>query len=358
MGEASVDLRSDTVTRPTAAMRQAMATAEVGDDQYGEDPTVRRLEEEVAGLLGHEAAVFVPSGTMGNTIALRLLAEPGSEILADEESHVVTYEMGALAAIGGIQSRTLSSEGGILEAGAVAARLRVDPGQRAGNYARVPTRALAIENTHVRSGGRAWRLDEIDRLVAVTAPVGVALHCDGARIWNASLAAGVPLDAYGRRFDTLSVCLSKGLGAPIGSLVVTNSERGHLARQLRRQLGGAMRQSGVVAAAGLHALRHHRERLVDDHRRARRLAEALGGVDPARIEGESETNIVLVRVRDANAFVRAAGARGVLLGAISDTVVRAVTHLDVDDRQIERAIEILAPLLEDDVAASTGVPGA
>lgn len=344
-----VDLRSDTVTRPTAAMRQAMADAEVGDDHYGEDPSVRALEEHVAALLGHEAAVFVPSGTMGNNIALRLLADPGTEIIADNDSHVVTYELGALAAVGGIQTRTMVSDDGILRPEIVAAQLRVDPGLRRANYSMVETRAVAIENTHVRSGGRAWALGEIDALLEVTSPLGVPLHCDGARIWNASVAQATPLDQYGRRFATLSVCLSKGLGAPVGSLVVSSAERAAKARALRRQLGGAMRQAGVLAAAGLHAIRHHVERLAEDHLRARRLAGALAEVAPDRLDpARVHTNIVLLHTADANELVARAAEHGVLVGAISPTVVRAVTHLDVDDEQIEHALAVLRPLVDAD----------
>ncbi|HWE65963.1 MAG TPA: GntG family PLP-dependent aldolase [Acidimicrobiales bacterium] len=347
-----VDLRSDTVTRPTPAMRQAMAWADVGDDQFGEDPTVRALEEEVAARFGHEAAIFVPSGSMGNNIALRLSAEPGSEILADNDSHVVTFEMGSLAAVGGIQTRTLVNDGGVLRAATVAAQLRVDPSGPNGNgsnYSMVETRAVAIENTHVRSSGRPWRLAEIDALVELTAPLGVALHCDGARIWNAAVATGISLEEYGRRFATLSVCLSKGLGAPVGSLVVTNAEHAPKARAIRRQLGGAMRQSGILAAGGLHALHHHLERLVEDHRRAKELAHALSQAAPDRVKAELvETNVVLFSVRKANVFVAEAAQQGVLLGAISPTVVRAVTHLDLTDDHIAAAGPILCRMLAAD----------
>ena len=328
-----------------------MAGAEVGDDWFGEDPTVRALEEDVAGRFGHETAVYVPSGTMGNTIALRLLAEPGSEILADNDSHVVTYEMGSLATIGGIQTRTLRSHNGVLSAETVAAELRVDPTGKNGNYSRVTTRALAVENTHVRSGGRAWRLAELDALVDITAPAGVAMHCDGARIWNAAVATGIGLGEYGRRFTTLSVCLSKGLGAPVGSLVVTDAARAQRARVLRRQVGGAMRQSGIIAAGGLYAVRNNIERLADDHRRAQQLAAALADVAPNRVDLAScETNIVLFEVRDASRFLEDASALGVLLGTISPTIVRAVTHLDIDDEQIEKASSVLQSLLEADTA--------
>jgi threonine aldolase len=356
MPDVPIDLRSDTVTRPTPGMRRAIAEAEVGDDHRGEDPTVRALEDEVAGLLGHEAAVFVPSGTMGNNIALRLLAEPGTEILVDSECHIVSFEMGALAAIGGIQTRTVMSEHGIFAPSVVAARLSVDPegpNTNGANYARVTTRAVAIENTHVRSGGRAWRLADIDALVAVTGAAGVALHCDGARIWNASVATGAALHEYGRRCTTLSVCLSKGLGAPVGSLVVTDAARAERARSLRRQLGGAMRQTGVLAAAGIYALHHHVERLAEDHQHAKLLARRLAEVAPARLDATSvETNIVLFEVRAANLFVAEACAQGVLVGAISPTTIRAMTHLDVDDELVSRGADVLCRLLERDVSGS------
>jgi threonine aldolase len=290
---------------------------------------------------------------MGNNIALRLVAEPGTEVLADNQCHVVSYEMGALAAIGGIQTRTLVSEHGVLTPAVVAAQLSVGPegpGTNGGNYSRVTTRAVAIENTHVRSGGRAWRLGEVDALADLVSGLGVALHCDGARIWNASIATGTPLAEYGRRCATLSVCLSKGLGAPVGSLVVTDAARADRARALRRQLGGAMRQSGVLAAAGIYALRHHIGRLADDHRRAAMLARRLEEVAPARIDARSvETNIVLFEVRAANTFVAQAGVEGVLVGAISPTTIRTVTHLDVGDEQVSRGADVLCGLLERDV---------
>jgi threonine aldolase len=214
---------------------------------------------------------------------------------------------------------------------------------------------VAIENTHVRSGGRAWRLEEIDALVGITAPVGVALHCDGARIWNASVATGIGLEEYGRRFATLSVCLSKGLGAPVGSLIVSSAENARRARFLRRQLGGAMRQSGILAAGGLHALHHHLDRLADDHRRAKTLAEALGEAAPGRIQADRvETNVVLFGVTEADRFIADAAERGVLVGAISPTVVRAVTHLDITDEQIRSASEVLGALLEADASRPYG----
>jgi threonine aldolase len=344
-----VDLRSDTVTRPTPGMRAAMASAEVGDDHYGEDPSINALEEEVAAMFGHEAAVFVPTGTMGNNVSLRLLAEPGSEVLAVEDAHIVTYEMAGLAAIGGIQTRTLPSRRGLYDLSALAAQVRVDPSgpnSSGDNYSMVETRAVAVENTHVRSGGQAWRLEDVDALAAVTAPLGVPLHCDGARIWNAALATGTKLEEYGSRFATLSVCLSKGLGAPVGSLVVTSSRLEGRARAMRRQLGGAMRQAGVLAAAGSYALHHHLERLEEDHQRAARLAVSLAEAAPGRVlNWPVETNMVLFEVAEANVFAAELAQRGVLTGSLSSTVLRLVTHLDLTDDSIAYASQAICELL-------------
>ncbi|MBT8226922.1 MAG: low specificity L-threonine aldolase [Dactylosporangium sp.] len=333
-----VDLRSDTVTRPTAGMRQAMAEAEVGDDVYHEDPTVLALEAEIAARLGHEAALFAPSGSMTNQIALQLLVSPGEELLCDADAHIVTYELGAAAAIGGITTRTWPACGSALDPQAIAAMIRP-----AGYYA-VATRAIAVEQTHNRAGGAVLGLAALRSLRAVADAAGLALHCDGARLWHAHLADGVPLDEYGRLFDTVSVCLSKGLGAPIGSLIVSDADRIERARVLRKRMGGGMRQVGVLAAAGRYAVRHHLARLVDDHARARRLAEALapfGLVDPARVR----TNIVPLDLRpapmDAPALAARAGERGVRISVLGPHLARLVTHLDVDDVGIDRATEVL-----------------
>jgi len=325
---AVIDLRSDTLTRPTDAMRAAMARAEVGDDVYGEDPTVNALEERTAELLGHEAAVFVPSGTMGNQICLRLVCSPAEELLCDADAHIVTYEHGGAAQHGGIQTRTLP--GGLLDPAAVEAELR-PPG-----WGTVATRAVSVEQTHNRGGGAVHPLETLVALRELTAKQAVALHCDGARIWNASVASGVALSSYGGLFDTLSVCLSKGLGAPVGSLVVTDAARAAEARVLRKRLGGGMRQAGVLAAAGLHALEHHLDRLADDHRRAAELGERLGV--------RTETNIVPVEVPDAVGLARAAKDEGVLLSVVGPRRVRLVTHLDVDDDAARRAGEVVAKL--------------
>ena len=315
-------------------MRAAMAGAEVGDDVYGEDPTVNALEERVAALFGHEAAVLVPSGTMGNQICLRLVVQPADELLCDADAHIVTYEHGGAAQHGGIQTRTVP--GGLIDAALVEPYLRPD------GWGTVATRAVSVEQTHNRGGGLVHPIADLQGLRALTAKHAMALHCDGARIWNASVASGTPLHEYGALFDTLSVCLSKGLGAPVGSVVVTDTERAAEARVLRKRLGGGMRQAGVLAAAGLHALDHHVERLAEDHRRAALLAEALE-------VGPVDTNIVSVDLTgspwDARALAAAAAEQDVLLSVVGPRRVRLVTHLDVDDTGIRRASEVVGGLL-------------
>jgi len=337
-----VDLRSDTVTRPTQGMREAIAHAEVGDDVYGEDPTVNALQAEVAALFGHQAALFCPTGSMANQIAVQLLVPPGEELLTDSAAHVVTYEVGAAAAVGGISTRTWPSQAGGLDADVVAGYLRPE------GYHTVATRAVAVEQTHNRGGGTVLALAELRKLREITRQAGVALHCDGARIWHAHVADGVSLDEYGKLFDTLSVCLSKGLGAPAGSLVISTAERITRARIIRKRMGGGMRQTGILAAAGRYALRHHMARLAEDHARAQRLAEALavfGVVDPARVR----TNMVpldLATARlDGPGLVAAARDSGVLIGALGPRSARLVAHYDVDDADVDRAVGVLANAL-------------
>ncbi|MGY5882229.1 threonine aldolase family protein [Modestobacter lacusdianchii] len=333
----AVDLRSDTLTRPTAAMRAAMAEAPVGDDVYREDPTVNALEERVAELFGHEAALFVPSGTMGNQIGLRLVCEPGQEVLGDADAHVLTYEMGAAAALFGLSSRTVVSDGGRLSADQLIAQVRPH-----GDWHLTATAAIAVENTHNRGGGLVQPLGELERLFEWSRTAGVNVHLDGARVFNAHVASGVPLSTYGRLADTASVCLSKGLGAPIGSVLVAGAERIAAARLWRKRLGGGMRQVGVLAAAGLHALEHHLERLAEDHEHARLLAERLG-VDPATVE----TNMVVLDDVPAPAVAEAAKAQGVLVGQVSARRVRLVTHLDVDRAGVEHAAKVLTQVIGD-----------
>ncbi|MDQ6873538.1 MAG: aminotransferase class I/II-fold pyridoxal phosphate-dependent enzyme [Actinomycetota bacterium] len=329
-----IDLRSDTLTVPTEGMRAAMAAADVGDDVYGEDPTVNALQEEVAGLFGHEAALFVPSGTMGNQLCVRLLVAPGEELLCDADAHVVTYEHGAAAAHGGISTRTWNAVGGRLDVATVETMVRP------AGYNTVPTRAVAVENTHNRGGGTVQPLAALRALRRLADDTGISLHCDGARIWNAHIATGVPLADYGALFDTLSVCLSKGLGAPVGSLLVSSAERIAAARGMRKRLGGGMRQAGVLAAAGRYALAHHLERLTDDHARAGRLAELLG-VDPSTVD----TNIVSCDMPDAPALADKARGDGLLLSVVGPRRMRLVTHLGVEDADIERAGELLHRLM-------------
>jgi threonine aldolase len=339
-----VDLRSDTVTRPSAAMRAAMADAEVGDDVYGEDPTVRRLEESVAGLFGVAAALFVPSGTMGNQICLQLLVRPGEELVCDAAAHVVTYEGGAAAAYGGISTRTVAAARGLLDPSDVAAQLR-PPG-----FGTVVTAAVAVEQTHNRGGGAVYPLSTLVALRALTADHGVALHCDGARIWNASVASGVPFEAYGALFDSMSVCLSKGLGAPVGSVLLGTADLVERGRVVRRRLGGGMRQAGVLAAAGLYALDHHVARLAEDHARAHRLAVVVAEVAPGLCDPDRvETNVVQLDLTkhplDAAAVRTGCADDGVLVGVVSPTQVRLVTHLDVDDAGERRAAASLRRVL-------------
>ena len=334
MGEL-IDLRSDTVTRPTPGMRRAMAEAEVGDDVYAEDPTVTALEERVAALFGHEAALFVPSGTMGNQIGMRLVCEPGQEVLCDADAHVVTYEMGAAAAIFGISTRTVVSSGGRLSADALIEQVRPK-----GDWHLTATAAIAVENSHNRGGGLVQPLDELQKLWDWSRSAGVAVHLDGARIWNAASASGVPLVTYGGLADTASVCFSKGLGTPVGSVLLSSAERIATARLWRKRLGGGMRQVGVLAAACLYALDHHLDRLAEDHEHAQLLAKRLG-VDPSTVE----TNMVVLEDVAAPVVAEAAKAQGVLVGQVSPRRIRLVTHLDVDHAAIDRAADVLAELL-------------
>ena len=336
-----VDLRSDTVTRPTPAMRAAMAAADVGDDVYGEDPTINALEERVAELFGHPAALFVPSGTMGNQIAVRLVCPAADELICDADAHIVSYEGGGAAQHGGIQTRTLVADRGLLVPAAL------EPQIRLAGYHAVPTRAVAVEQTHNRGGGAVYPVTLLKELRALTTSYGLSLHCDGARIWNAHVASGVPLAEYGALFDTMSVCLSKGLGAPVGSVVLMcDAGMVEEARAIRRRLGGGMRQAGVLAAAGGHALDHHLERLADDHARARRLADAVAEVAPGVSRPDLvETNIASLDLSasalDAATLAAQCRADGVLVSVVGPRRVRLVTHLDVDDAGVDRAIAAL-----------------
>ena len=336
-----VDLRSDTVTRPSEEMRRAMAAADVGDDVYGQDPTVNALEAYVAAMFGQPAALFVPSGTMGNQIAIRLVCPAADELICDADAHIVSYEGGGAAQHGGIQTRTLVAPRGLLDVDAVEPQLRF-PG-----YHTVPTRAVAVEQTHNRGGGAVYPLGALKELRALTTSYGIAFHCDGARIWNAHVASGISFQEYGALFDTMSVCLSKGLGAPVGSVVVmSDPAMVEEARAIRRRLGGGMRQAGVLAAAGRFALEHNIERLADDHRRAQRLAEAVAEVAPDVVRTDVvETNIVPLDLTststDAATVAASCRSEGVLVSVVGPRRVRLVTHLDIDDAGVDRAIPAL-----------------
>jgi threonine aldolase len=338
-----IDLRSDTVTKPTAAMRQAMARAEVGDDVYGEDPTVNRLQEAVAALLGKEAALFVPSGTMANQVALGALTRPGDEVICDASAHCVAFEGGALSALWGVQPRGIASHRGLLDPAAVEAAIR-PPND---HYPRPSV--LELENTHNRGGGAIYPLALVAELAEVAHRHGLALHMDGARLWNACAATNLAPSEYAVHATTVSVCLSKGLGAPAGSVVAGPADVIATARRLRKRLGGGMRQAGVLAAAGLHALEHHRARLTDDHANARLLAERLLQLPGASLLHPVETNLVFVAFagRRAVDLSRAFAQAGVLAnpeGSRPDAI-RFATHLDVKRDEILVASERIATVV-------------
>jgi threonine aldolase len=330
-----IELRSDTATKPSAAMREAMATAEVGDEQRREDPTVNELERLGAELLGQEEAVYLPTATMANQIALRILTRPGQELLAEESSHVFGAELGGAAVHSGLAQRSIESENGRFTPEELRAKLR-----DWGSFHTPATTLVVVEDTHNSSGGRYWRMEELLALADAARELGLKLHLDGARLFNGAVARGVPAAEFARHFDTVAVCLSKGLGAPLGALIAGSAELMHQARWNKHLFGGAMRQAGIVAAGGLYALRHNVDRLADDHARARRLADGLlaRGVS---VRGPVETNFVQI---DVGADRKGALARlrdeGVMLSTtIHPTVVRAVTHLDVSDDDVDEAIE-------------------
>ena len=331
-----VDLRSDTVTRPTAEMRRAMAEAEVGDDVYGEDPTVARLEATVAERLGKEAAVFVPSGVMGNQIAIRVHTRPGDEAVVAERSHIYHYEGGAPAALWGVQLRPVGGASGVLTVADVEAVVQ------GANDWEARTRLVCLENTVNKAGGVAVRPEVMAPVAGAARAHGLALHLDGARLWNASVALGESEADLSAPFDTVNVCLSKGLGAPVGSVLAGTRDAMREARRARKLLGGGMRQAGVLAAAGLVAL-GHRSRLADDHARAERLGDAIEARTPFRLVRRPQTNIVLFDTpgRPAAGVVAALAEAGVLASAFGPETVRLITHLDVSDADVERAIEAL-----------------
>jgi threonine aldolase len=326
----TIDLRSDTVTRPSPAMRAAMAAAEVGDDVYGEDPTVNRLQTLAAERLGMAAAIFVPSGTMANQAALRGLTQPGDVVLGGTGCHLLRYESGAAAAFSGVQIQTIGSGGFFTPEDIVAVLPPHDH-----HYAPVTT--VAIENTHNSSGGRIFPFEQMRAVVDVATQRGLHLHLDGARLWNAVVASGIAAPRWVEGFDSVSFCLSKGLGAPVGSLVCGSAELVDRLHRIRKMLGGGMRQVGVLAAAGLHALEHHVEPLAEDHRNARRFAAGLMALG-IEVDPPPQTNMVLFRVADIGRVWSALLARDVLINPVDHRTFRAVTHRDVTAEDIEDAL--------------------
>jgi threonine aldolase len=335
-----IDLRSDTVTRPTPEMRRAMAEAEVGDDVYGEDPTVNRLQERAAVRLGFEAALLVPSGVMGNEIAIRILTRPGQEVLAEERSHVVQYELAGMAALSGVMPRTVASPDGILTPEAIRGALKPKV------YYRSDVGLAVLENTHNLAGGTVYDEAQTQAAVAACREAGLCVHVDGARLWNAAVALGCEPRSLAAGADTLMVTLSKGLCAPVGSLLLASRERIQEARRVRKQLGGGMRQAGILAAAGLVALEAMIPRLAEDHAHARLLGEALGARPGVRV-APVRTNIVVATLegRTAPDVVAALSARGVAATAMDVVTLRLVTHRDVSRADCEQAAGALAAVL-------------
>ena len=340
-----IDLRSDTVTAPSDAMRQVIASAPVGDDVYGDDPTVNALEDRVAALFGKEAGLFSPTGSLANQLMMRTLVQPGQEILAESNSHVVRAELGAAATFSGITTRTWTAHSGLLRADEALALAAPD----AGPYL-VSTTAIAIENTHNFGGGTVQPLDQMKELYEKAHAMGLAIHLDGARIWNAHIASGVSLSEYGKYADTISVCFSKGLGAPIGSMALSTRERINTARIWRKRYGAGMRQVGILAAAADYAITHQLTDLAEDHRRAKLLATRIHAIDSTLIDPASvATNIVGLNLQalgiTAAEFAKRTKEHGLLIGALGPHFARLVTHRDFDDAQCEEAIEILAKTL-------------
>lgn len=339
-----VDLRSDTLTRPTAAMLEALRSAPVGDDVYGEDPSVNELEYEVARLLGKEASVFVPSGTMANQLAIALHTRPGDAVITEEGSHHVCFEAGAAAALSGVQFNLVRRDEKFADRA-------IDAAFCADGLHAAPTSLLVVENTHNMGCGRVLSVAEMQRIAQKARALKLATHCDGARLWNAAAALGVAERELIMGFDTVAVCFSKGLGAPVGSALCGPKPLMQKARKLRKRWGGAMRQSGFLAAAALYAVRHQRQRLLEDHRRAQALAQALSqaarpGVSEVQYP-EGGTNLVFFRIpgTDDQVHIQALAAAGVLIGAMSGGWLRAVLHLDVSQAGFERALDVLPKYL-------------
>jgi len=339
-----IDLRSDTVSRPTPGMKAAMMAAEVGDDVFGEDPSVNALEERLADLLGHEAAIFVPSGTMANQIAIRLHCRPGDELLCDTTSHVYLWEGGGPAALSGVTCRTLEGDRGLLKPEQFEGIIRPK------DIHSVQTRLVCLENTQNRGGGRVYPIEDVRAISGWAKEHNIAMHLDGARIWNAIVASGIPAKEWCKHFDTVSVCFSKGLGTPVGSALAGSKDTIHTARRIRKLFGGAMRQVGFLAAACKYALDHHIDRLADDHANAKLLAHAVREAPGLKLVPESvETNLIWIEVDrtklgTARDVAHKLKIHGVLVAPLGDQVIRACTHLDVSKADCARAGDVIRKL--------------
>jgi threonine aldolase len=334
-----IDLRSDTVTRPSGAMREAMANAEVGDDVFGEDPTVNALQEAVAAVLGKEKALYVPSGCMSNQLALKAHTEMGDEVIMEQDAHMFNYETAAPAVMSAVQVKTIAGIRGVFRAE------DLPPHIRPALYYMPKTRVICVENTHNRAGGTIFPLDEIKKLSAFCKDHGIIFHLDGARLWNASVATGIPMHEWGSYFDSVSVCFSKGLGAPVGSALCGTKEFVAKAHKWRKVFGGGMRQSGILAAGALYAVKNNVERLKEDHEKAAYFADELSGIPSFVIDKESvQTNIILVDVQKTgktpNEVIAMAKENGILISGGTFTTFRAVMHMDVSMEQVRSAVTV------------------
>lgn len=343
MNQRLIDLRSDTVTKPSKAMRQAIAEAEVGDDVFEDDPTVKKLEEMTAELLGKEKSLFVPSGTMANEVAIKSWTKPGDEVVLEVDSHIYNYEVGAPSVLCGVQLHTLKGERGVLTARQILDHIRPQ------DIHIPPTTLICLENTHNRAGGTIYPIEEIKRIRRATKRSGIKIHLDGARLWNATIATGIPLDEYAKYFDSVSVCLSKGLGAPIGSVISGSSDFIQIARRNRKMFGGGMRQVGIIAAAGIYAIENNFNRIIEDHRNAKTLAQGLSEIPKISVDSESvQTNIVVIDIKESGMKVEEVleklKEKNVLAVPFGKTKIRCVTHLDVTRGDIDQALEAFSQI--------------
>jgi threonine aldolase len=340
-----IDLRSDTVTKPSKAMRQAIAEAEVGDDVFEDDPTVKKLEEMTAELLGKEKSLFVPSGTMANEVAIKSLTKPGDEVILEEDSHIYNYEVGAPSVLCGVQLHTLKGKRGVLTAQQILDHLRPQ------DIHIPPITLICLENTHNRAGGTIYPLEEIKKIREATKPLGIKMHLDGARLWNATIATGIPLNEYTRHFDSVSVCLSKGLGAPIGSVISGDSDFIQIVRRNRKMFGGGMRQVGIIAAAGIYAIENNFNRIIEDHRNAKILAQGLSQIPGLHLDLESvQTNIVVIDIKESGMEVAEVleklKEKNVLAVPFGRNKIRCVTHLNVSRDDIYQALDVFKQVFE------------